>query len=55
MLLVSPLVSRALTEVGVKLMVAELLEAVRASLRAKVVALAEDNWMYEAEEEPAVR
>ncbi|KFH47595.1 hypothetical protein ACRE_014990 [Hapsidospora chrysogenum ATCC 11550] len=28
----------------------ELLEAVRASLRAKVAALAEDNWMYEAEE-----
>ncbi|KAF6837211.1 upf0220 domain protein [Colletotrichum musicola] len=30
----------------------ELLEAVRASLRAKVAALAEDNWMYEAEPEP---
>ncbi|KAL0943906.1 upf0220 domain protein [Colletotrichum truncatum] len=30
----------------------ELLEAVRASLRAKVAALAEDNWMYEAEAEP---
>ncbi|OLN84886.1 cytokinesis protein 3 [Colletotrichum chlorophyti] len=29
----------------------ELLEAVRASLRAKVAALAEDNWMYEAEPE----
>jgi hypothetical protein len=27
----------------------ELLEAVRASLRAKVAALAEDNWMYERE------
>ena len=33
----------------------ELLEAVRASLRAKVAALAEDNWMYEAEEEPVAR
>ncbi|TDZ74260.1 hypothetical protein CTRI78_v000914 [Colletotrichum trifolii] len=30
----------------------ELLEAVRASLRAKAAALAEDNWMYEAEPEP---
>ncbi|KAK1599710.1 uncharacterized protein LY79DRAFT_148044 [Colletotrichum navitas] len=29
----------------------ELLEAVRVSLRAKVAALAEDNWMYEAEPE----
>ncbi|KPM41585.1 hypothetical protein AK830_g4953 [Neonectria ditissima] len=28
----------------------ELLEAVRASLRAKVAALAEDNWMFEPEE-----
>jgi len=34
---------------------AELLEAVRASLRAKVAALAEDNWMYEREEEPVIR
>jgi len=34
---------------------AELLDAVRASLRAKVAALAEDNWMYEKEEEPVVR
>ncbi|KAN0102989.1 hypothetical protein V8E51_011302 [Hyaloscypha variabilis] len=34
---------------------AELLEAVRASLRAKVTALADDNWMYEAEEEQIVR
>ncbi|KAE9374426.1 hypothetical protein N431DRAFT_335108 [Stipitochalara longipes BDJ] len=34
---------------------AELLEAVRASLRAKVAALAEDNWMYEAEEEQIIR
>jgi hypothetical protein len=33
----------------------ELLEAVRASLRAKVAALAEDNWMYEVEEDPVVR
>jgi len=31
---------------------AELLEAVKSSLRAKVSALSEDNWMYEAEEEP---
>lgn len=30
----------------------ELLEVVRASLRAKVGGLAEDNWMYEAEEPP---
>ncbi|KAF7562103.1 hypothetical protein G7046_g2031 [Stylonectria norvegica] len=30
----------------------ELLEAVKASLRAKVAALAEDNWMYEPEEQP---
>ncbi|KAK1688068.1 hypothetical protein BDP55DRAFT_76424 [Colletotrichum godetiae] len=29
----------------------ELLEAVKASLRAKVAALADDNWMYEAEPE----
>lgn len=29
----------------------ELLEAVRASLRAKVTALAEDNWMFEAEDQ----
>ncbi|ODA84064.1 hypothetical protein RJ55_02582 [Drechmeria coniospora] len=28
----------------------ELLEAVRADLRAKVAALADDNWMFEAEE-----
>jgi len=34
---------------------AELLDAVKASLRAKVAALSEDNWMYEAEEEPIVR
>jgi len=34
---------------------AELLEAVKASLRAKVAALAEDNWMYEAEEESVAR
>jgi hypothetical protein len=36
-------------------MVAELLEAVRASLRAKVAALADDNWMYEAEDDAAPR
>ncbi|KAF4980860.1 hypothetical protein FZEAL_3234 [Fusarium zealandicum] len=30
----------------------ELLEAVRASLRAKVAALAEDNWMFDSEEQP---
>ncbi|KND93884.1 hypothetical protein TOPH_01698 [Tolypocladium ophioglossoides CBS 100239] len=29
----------------------ELLEAVRADLRAKVTALAEDNWMFESEEQ----
>lgn len=34
---------------------AELLEAVRASLRAKVAALADDNWMYEAEDDAAPR
>lgn len=33
----------------------ELLEAVRASLRAKVAALADDNWMYEAEDDAAPR
>lgn len=32
----------------------ELLEALRASLRAKSAALAEDNWMYEKEEELSV-
>ncbi|KAK7735613.1 hypothetical protein SLS53_007353 [Cytospora paraplurivora] len=32
----------------------ELLEAVRASLRAKVAALAEDNWMYEKEDQPRI-
>jgi len=37
------------------LILVELLEAVRASLRAKVAALAEDNWIYEAEEEQIVR
>ena len=31
--------------------ITELLEAVRASLRAKVSALAEDNWMFEPEEQ----
>jgi hypothetical protein len=31
--------------------VVELLEAVRASLRAKVSALADDNWMFEAEDQ----
>jgi hypothetical protein len=31
---------------------AELLEAVKASLRAKVAALDEDNWLYEREELP---
>lgn len=36
-------------------MVVELLEAVRTSLRAKVAAVAEDNWMYEAEDEQIVR
>jgi len=35
--------------------IAELLEAVRASLRAKVAALADDNWMYEAEDDAAPR
>ncbi|KAI8714403.1 hypothetical protein NCS52_01160000 [Fusarium sp. LHS14.1] len=30
----------------------ELLEAVKTSLRAKVAALAEDNWMFEPEEQP---
>ncbi|OAA58961.1 hypothetical protein SPI_06163 [Niveomyces insectorum RCEF 264] len=30
----------------------DLLEAIRASLRAKVSALAEDNWMYEPEDVP---
>lgn len=31
--------------------ITELLEAIRASLRAKVAALAEDTWMYEPQEE----
>ncbi|XXH00319.1 hypothetical protein Hte_006662 [Hypoxylon texense] len=30
----------------------EVLEALRASMRAKVAVLAEDNWMYEPEEQP---
>lgn len=34
---------------------AELLEAVKASLRCKVAALSEDNWMYEAEEDDPAR
>lgn len=34
---------------------AELLEAVRSSLRTKVAALAEDNWMYEAEDNSLIR
>lgn len=34
---------------------AELLDAVKASLRMKVASLAEDNWMYEREEETVVR
>ncbi len=42
---------RDITDLGI----AELLEAVRTSLRAKVAALSEDNWMYEAEEEQIVR
>ncbi|KAM7204137.1 hypothetical protein V8F33_001772 [Rhypophila sp. PSN 637] len=33
----------------------EILEAVRASLRAKVAALAEDNWMYEREDPPRLQ
>ncbi|TRX96192.1 hypothetical protein FHL15_002916 [Xylaria flabelliformis] len=32
----------------------QVLEVLRASMRAKVAALAEDNWMYEAEEAPRV-
>ncbi|KAI1126376.1 hypothetical protein F5Y10DRAFT_212768 [Nemania abortiva] len=32
----------------------EVLETLKASMRAKVAALAEDNWMYEAEEPPHV-
>lgn len=34
---------------------AELLEAVRASLRQKTIALADDNWKFEAEEDPVLR
>ncbi len=37
--------STELTQLGTRV---ELLEAVRKSLRAKVVALEEDQWMYEA-------
>lgn len=33
----------------------ELLDAVKASLRAKVAALADDNWMYEAEDDVTPR
>ncbi|KAI8630153.1 hypothetical protein F5Y19DRAFT_55967 [Xylariaceae sp. FL1651] len=33
----------------------EVLEALRASMRAQVAALAEDNWMYEAEEQVHMR
>jgi hypothetical protein len=33
----------------------ELLEAVKASLRAKTAALADDNWMYEAEKDVVPR
>ncbi|KAI0119870.1 hypothetical protein GGR51DRAFT_41 [Nemania sp. FL0031] len=32
----------------------EVMETLKASMRAKVAALAEDNWMYEAEEPPHV-
>ncbi|KAI0532511.1 hypothetical protein GGR58DRAFT_177304 [Xylaria digitata] len=32
----------------------EVLEVLKASMKAKVAALAEDNWMYEAEEPPRV-
>ncbi|KAI0514393.1 hypothetical protein F5B22DRAFT_238804 [Xylaria bambusicola] len=32
----------------------EILDTLKASMRAKVAALAEDNWMYEAEEPPRV-
>ncbi|KAI1367563.1 hypothetical protein F5Y08DRAFT_336583 [Xylaria arbuscula] len=32
----------------------EILDVLKASMRAKVAALAEDNWMYEAEEPPRV-
>lgn len=34
---------------------AELLEAVKTSLRAKVAALVDDNWMYEAEDDIVMR
>ncbi|KUJ19979.1 uncharacterized protein LY89DRAFT_467734 [Mollisia scopiformis] len=34
---------------------AELLDAVKASLRAKMALLAEDNWMYEAEDDHSMR
>jgi len=34
---------------------AELLEAVKASLRAKMAQLAEDNWLYAAEEDHSLR
>lgn len=55
MLLVNLLVSKYLAMDDTRLILLELLEAVRASLRAKVNALAEDNWMYEAEEDAAIR
>jgi hypothetical protein len=44
--------SHPLTPRGITKQFTELLEAVRASLRAKVAALAEDNWMYEREDIP---
>jgi len=34
---------------------AELLDAVRASLRLKVAALSDDNWIYEAEKDDPAR
>ncbi|KAI2473708.1 hypothetical protein F4781DRAFT_245 [Annulohypoxylon bovei var. microspora] len=33
----------------------EVLETLRASMRAKVAALSEDNWMYEPEEQPRIQ
>ncbi|KAI0885290.1 uncharacterized protein GGS22DRAFT_141865 [Annulohypoxylon maeteangense] len=33
----------------------EVIETLRASMRAKVAALAEDNWMYEPEEQPRLQ
>lgn len=51
----SLLVSFKIYDERASLMGIELLDAVRASLRAKVAGLSEDNWMYEAEDDSVLR